>query len=213
MTSTKWRRASDSLIRSLRRSIRNQNQNDISRFCGFLLGTKRRGGTLYLVGAGRSFDVLRIFGARIMQEPISLPAQPLALAPKPHIGDDDSILICTGTGETASVISAVENWMRINENIGLITSFAAKKYNSSILKLITHPKTLLLLPGVTKRDIMRRRGDPHEIHPPLSAIFHRYTILIPSQTKFELSVLALLECVVTELYHSCRRKEDEAPMS
>lgn len=200
---SKWERASRILIRHLNISLRSLSQNDISKFCDFLLETKRRDGALYLIGAGRSLDVLKLFGARIMQDPINLVTQPLALLPKPHIGDVDSALICTGTGETAPVISITESWMKINKNIGLITSLASKKHNSRILELVTRPKSLIFLPGITKRDIERRRKRPHEIHSPLTEIFFKKTILIPSQTKFELAVLAFLESVITELYFIC----------
>jgi hypothetical protein len=195
-----WEQASKTLLKHLKFSLKHVDLGNVREFCSFLFDTKRKNGALYLIGAGRSLDVLTIFGARLMQDPINLVVRPLSLSPKPRIQDSDAALICTGTGETASVLSMAENWLKINKNAALITSPTAEKYASQIFKVIPHPKILILLPGMTKKDIIRRRENPTEIHPPLNEHF-KSGVLMPSPTKFELTSLLFLESVVTELYY------------
>lgn len=197
-----WEKASKALVRHLKFSTRQLDSNATSRFIKFLLGTRQRNGTVYLIGAGRSLDVLMIFGARLMKDPISLLVRPLALFPKPRIEDADAALVCSGTGETASVLSMIQSWVEINQNIGLLTSYAARKYASRIFQVVPNPSALILLTGITKKDIIRRRRYPTEIHPPLHGHF-KGGLLVPSPTKFELGSLLFLESVITELYYDC----------
>ena len=199
-----WERAFEELLNHLRDSLKYLNPDDTLRFCNFILETKDNAGTLYLVAAGRSLDVLTIFGARLMQPPISLVARPLALSPKPQIAKVDSALICTGTGETGSVLSMSKSWQKINKNVGLITSLAAKKYPSKIFNVVKKPKVSIFLPGITGTDIERRRNKPDQIHSPLSDLFHDGIVFVPSPTKFELTSLLFLESIITELYNTCK---------
>ena len=201
---SEWEKASKTLIANLQDSLKRSTQDEILQFCNFLLKTKSRGGAVYLIAAGRSLEVLRMFGARVMTSPISIVTRPLALSPKPQIEDIDSALICTGTGETATVFSMTKSWLDINKNVGLISSFAAKDYPSKIFSLVTKPNILILLPGIAPRDIERRRENPEEIHTPLLELFYDKTVFVPSPTIFELTTLLFLESIVTQLLFACK---------
>lgn len=194
-----WEKASKILIGNLQDSLRHPTPEQVARFCNFLQETKRRRGTVYLIAAGRSLDVLRMFAARVAKSPIDLYMRPIALLPKPQIKDEDSALICSGTGETESVISMTESWLDINENLALISSFAAKKKPSRIFSIVTKPKVLILLPGIKPRDIKRRRENPKEIFTPLLELYYDETVFVPSPTIFELAALIFLESIVKQL--------------
>jgi len=204
MSMSAWEKASKTLLANLQDSLKRSTPEEVSRFCSFVLETKSRGGAVYLLAVGRSLEVLRMFGARIMKPPISVVTRPLALAPKPHIEDIDSALICTGTGETATVLSMTKSWLAINKNVGLISSFSAKDCPSTIFSLVRKPNVLILLPGTTLRDIERRRKNPEEIHTPLLELFHDKTVFVPSPTLFELTALLFLESAVTQLFFACK---------
>jgi hypothetical protein len=195
---SEWKRASIETIRNLRISIKTQNQVEIIRFCSFLIQTRNNGGIVYLIAKGRSLDVLNMFGSRIKQPPIDIPNGSFSKA-KPRIRDVDSALICTGTGETDDVIRSARDWLKINQNVGLISSVAAKDYPSKIFSIVTHPNVIILLPGITRNNIDRRRKFPDEVHTPFSELFPNKDTLVPSPTIFELSAIHLLENLIPQL--------------
>jgi len=194
-----WEKASKALITNLQDSLKRSTTDEVVRFCSFLMETKSRDGTVYYIAAGRSLEVLNMFRARIVRSPLNLAMRPLALSPKPQIKDEDSALICTGTGETAEVLSNTSNWLVINRNIGLISSFAARDFPSTIFSLVSKPNVLVLLSGITPKDIQRRKDHPDETLTPLLELYYDKTVFVPSPTIFELTALIFLESIIKQL--------------
>jgi hypothetical protein len=199
-----WEKASKALIVNLQDSLKRSTVDEVMRFCSFLMETKSRGGTVYLIGAGRSLEVLMMFRARVVRSPLKFDLRPLPLFPKPQIEDGDSALVCTGTGETASVLSMTENWLAINRYVGLISSFAAQAFPSKIFSLVTRPNALVLLSGIAPRDIQRRRDNPEETLTPLLELYYDKTVFVPSPTIFELTALVFLESIIKQLLTTCQ---------
>lgn len=201
----KWDEASKKISKHLINSLKNINKKQIIGLKKFIINVKKRKGTLYLIAEGRSMDVLSMFGSRLTQDPIKLNIHQLTREPKPKIEKEDATLILTGTGETGPVIFAVKNWIRVNKNIALITSSAAKKERSAIFDVIKNPKPLILLSGIEPEDIHWKKNNPNKIHPPtLDALFFEGKLTVPGPTKFEMLSLLFLESMISEIYFTLR---------
>lgn len=186
-------------VTSLGQSV---DETDVGEFCKFILDTRNRSGRLFLCAEGRSMSILSLFGKRLAQDPLNIQVMPLALSSKPQIKDVDSVLICTGTGETQNVCFLAQNWVKMNNHVGLVTSAAAKEENARILGIVSsterRPEAIVFIPGTETDDVKRRREFPNEIYPSLRYYLRERRNTV-SASKFELGVLLFSEIVVLGL--------------
>ena len=205
---TDWKIAFYELLDFLGVSSKEINLEDAEAFIEFLKEVKRSSGTLYLVGAGRSLEVLSFVGHRLRQIPISMKVHSWEESFSPMIKDDDALLVLTGTGETKRVHAILDDWRDFkNENIALISSKIAVPEKSEIFSII-QPKVQILFPGITKEDIDWKRKNQGRIYPTL---FDLFTNRVPGPTKFEIFSLLFLESVVSELFNVYKSDEPEPP--
>ena len=148
---------------------------------------------VFVMGAGRSGLVAKAFAMRLVHLGIS--AYVVGETISPAIYDDDCILAISGSGETKTIVSAV--------NI-------AKNRGSKALALTSYPESslgklsdcVMLVKGRTKIDIddedyIKRQFDGN------------YVSLTPLGTAFELTSLMFLDGLIPELMQKMGKTEDD----
>jgi len=197
-----WGNSYYELVEHLRQRTGKISDGDVNNLVKFLNNIRSREGILYLIAAGRSMDVLRIFGARLRQIPIKLQVKSFMDTFKQKLANSDAILILTGTGETHDVNKIVKEW-DINNQIALISSKCAASTHTEIFDLV-EPEITVLLSGIEPRDIEWKRNNSGRTHPPL---FDLYNGSVPGPTKFEIESLVFLESIIAEMYREYRDQD------
>ena len=148
---------------------------------------------VFVMGAGRSGLVAKAFAMRLVHLGIS--AYVVGETISPAIYKEDCILAISGSGETKTIVSAVD---------------IAKKRGSKALALTSYPESsigkladcVMLVKGRTKidtddGDYIKRQIDGN------------YTSLTPLGTAFELTSLIFLDGLIAELMQKMGKTEDD----
>lgn len=120
---------------------------------------------IFLTGAGRSGVVIRAFANRLMHLGFSVSV--LGEISSPHSKSGDLVIICSGSGETASLVSLAEKAKCVGVNVALVTM----KPESSIGKLSS---ACVKLPGATKDENTR---DENTFSQPMGSSFEQLALL------------------------------------
>lgn len=148
---------------------------------------------VFVMGAGRSGLVAKAFAMRLVHLGIS--AYVVGETISPAIYKDDCILAISGSGETKTIVSAVD---------------IAKKRGSKALALTSYPESslgnladcVMLVKGRTKIDI----DDEDYIKRQIDG---NYVSLTPLGTAFELTSLIFLDGLIAELMQKMGKTEDD----
>ena len=148
---------------------------------------------IFVIGAGRSGLAGKAFAMRLMH--LGLSAYVVGETISPAIYADDCILAISGSGETNTVVNAVEISKNRGSKVIALTSYP----ESSLGKL---SDAILFVRGRTKievddKDYMKRQIDGN------------YTSLTPLGTAFEITSLVFLDGLVCELMHYMGKTESE----
>jgi len=165
------------------------DEDIINEFMDILTESKN----VFVMGAGRSGLVAKAFAMRLVHLGIS--AYVVGETISPAIYEEDCILAISGSGETKTIVSAVD---------------IAKKRGSKALTLTSYPESsigkladcVMLVKGRTKidtddGDYIKRQIDGN------------YTSLTPLGTAFELTSLIFLDGLIAELMQKMGKTEDD----
>jgi len=148
---------------------------------------------VFVMGAGRSGLVAKAFAMRLVHLGIS--AYVVGETISPAIYDDDCILAISGSGETNTIVSAVD----IAKNRGSKTLALTSYPESSLGKLAD---CVMKVKGRTKIDI----DDEDYIKRQIDG---NYVSLTPLGTAFELTSLIFLDGLIAELMQKMGKTEDD----
>ncbi|RBQ22458.1 3-hexulose-6-phosphate isomerase [Candidatus Methanobinarius endosymbioticus] len=165
------------------------DENVINEFMDILTESKN----VFVIGAGRSGLVAKAFAMRLVHLGIS--AYVVGETISPAIYDDDCILAISGSGETNTIVSAVD----IAKNRGS-KALALTSYPESSLGKLTD--SVMLVKGKTKIDI----DDEDYIKRQIDG---NYVSLTPLGTAFELTSLIFLDGLIAELMKKMGNTEDD----
>ena len=165
------------------------DEDIIEEFKNTLTGSKN----VFVMGAGRSGLVAKAFAMRLVHLGIS--AYVVGETISPAIYAEDCILAISGSGETKTIVSAVD---------------IAKKRGSRALTLTSYPESslgklsdcVMLVKGRTKIDIYDEDYIKRQID-------GNYASLTPLGTAFELTSLIFLDGLIAELMQKMGKTEDD----
>lgn len=165
------------------------DEDVINEFMNVLTESKN----VFVMGAGRSGLVAKAFAMRLVHLGIS--AYVVGETISPAIYADDCILAISGSGETKTIVSAVE---------------IAKNRGSKALALTSYPESslgkstdcVMLVKGRTKIDI----DDEDYIKRQIDG---NYVSLTPLGTAFELTSLIFLDGLIAALMQKMGKTEDD----
>ena len=116
------------------------NNDSLTEFFQFLLDSQKN--HIFLAGAGRSGIFMRAFTNRLMH--LGYSVSNVGEITSPHSKPDDLLIIGSGSGETASLVSLAQKAKKNHVKIVLITM----DKNSTIAKLAD---CIVVLPGVSPK--------------------------------------------------------------
>ena len=153
------------------------DEDSINDFENIIIESKN----VFVTGAGRSGLAAKAFAMRLMH--LGLSAYVVGETISPAIYEDDCIIAISGSGETNTIVSAVQ---------------IAKNRGSKVLAVTSYPDSTLghladsylLVKGRTKKEIDDENYMKRQIH-------GNYTSLTPLGTAFELTTLVFLDAIVS----------------
>jgi len=148
---------------------------------------------VFVLGAGRSGLAAKAFAMRLVHLGIS--AYVVGETISPAIYDTDCILAISGSGETKTIVSAVDIAKNRGSKALAITSYP----ESSLGKLSDR---VMLVKGRTKKDI----DDEDYIKRQIDG---NYVSLTPLGTAFELTALIFLDGLIASLMQKMGKTEDD----
>jgi 6-phospho-3-hexuloisomerase len=133
----------------------------------------------FLLASGRSAFILQCFATRL----VHLGAEVYMvtnLASMPALTKNDVLIVLSGSGTTAIVVSLLKNYVNTVKPYGIVT-------------ITSHPETIIgrvgditiKLKGRTKRDVDRDHTDT--------------AVLTPEGTQFEIAAFVYLDAIIAEL--------------
>ena len=136
----------------------------------------------FLLASGRSAFILQCFATRL----VHLGAEVYMitnLASMPALTKNDVLIVLSGSGTTAIVVSLLKNYVNTVKPYGIVT-------------ITSHPETIIgrvgditiKLKGRTKRDIGRVDRDHTDT-----------AVLTPEGTQFEIAAFVYLDAIIAEL--------------
>jgi len=181
--------AINEILKNIESATENLEEDVINSFMDILISSDN----IFVIGAGRSGLAARAFAMRLMH--LGLNVYVVGETISPAIYADDCILAISGSGETKSVVSAVET---------------AKQRGSKVLSLTSYPNAslgaksdvVMLVKGRTKidldgEDFIKRQIDGN------------HTSLTPLGTAFELTSLIFLDGLISELMYKLGKTETD----
>ncbi|MGQ9493777.1 MAG: 6-phospho-3-hexuloisomerase [Anaerolineae bacterium] len=133
-----------------------------------ILGSRRT----FVVGQGRSGLLMRMFALRLMQ--LGLTVHVVGDVTTPAIGAGDLLVACSGSGETAGVLTPARRAKQLGAKVAAVVA----QSGSSLSRLADHT---LLVPGETPKVSMAQRSK------------------LPLATVLEQAMLVVLDCVIARL--------------
>ncbi|PIO99324.1 3-hexulose-6-phosphate isomerase [uncultured Pleomorphomonas sp.] len=158
------------ILEELRAVLSKVSPDEVSAFAGDLLAARR----IFVAGAGRSGLAGRAFAMRLMH--FGLDAFVIGEIATPAYSGDDLLVVCSGSGETGSLVSIADKARRIGGKIALVTIVP----DSTIGKLADRR---LVLPAPSPK---AKAGDGVRSIQPMGSLF-------------EQALLLLLDAVILEL--------------
>jgi len=181
--------AIDQILKNIGSASEYIDEEVINEFKDILTNSK----SIFVMGAGRSGLAAKAFAMRLMH--LGRNAYVVGETISPAINEDDCILAISGSGETKTIVSAVE---------------IAKKRGSKVLSLTSYPESslgkisdvIMLVKGRTKIDSLDEDYIKRQIE-------GNYSSLTPLGTAFELTSLIFLDGLISELMEKLGKTEDD----
>ena len=181
--------AIDAILDNIKNAEEYLDEKEVENFIDVNVNAK----IIFVIGAGRSGLAAKAFAMRLMHLGIS--SYVVGETTTPAINAGDCLIAISGSGETNTIVSAV--------NI-------AKNRGSSVLALTSYPESTLgklcdayiFVKGRTKAEADDKNYMKRQIH-------GNYTSLTPLGTAFELTTLVFLDGLVAELMEVMEQTESD----
>ncbi|WNY24846.1 6-phospho-3-hexuloisomerase [Methanolapillus millepedarum] len=164
------------------------NRPDVCAMLEEIAETKKSGGRIFVVGAGRSGLMGKAFAMRLMH--MGFDAFVIGETITPSVKEDDVVIAISGSGGTASVLHVANKAKSLNAGVIGITS----KSGSDLGKI---SNVNVILPSKSRADA---------IEPKAGAVNQKSG---PMGTSFEILTLIFLDSVVVELIEITKASEEE----
>lgn len=151
----------DKVLLELTNNSKKIDRNQVDGFIKKILEAKH----VFLTGAGRSGIVTRAFANRLMHLGFSVSV--LGEISSPHSKNGDLVIICSGSGETGSLVSLATKAKSVGVSVALVTM----KPDSTIGKMAD---CVLQIPGTTKEENDR---EENAFAQPMGSAFEQLTLL------------------------------------
>jgi 6-phospho-3-hexuloisomerase len=165
------------------------DEESIDKFQNIIIGSDN----VFVTGAGRSGLAAKAFAMRLMH--LGLSAYVVGETISPAINEEDCIIAISGSGETNTIVSAVNIAKNRGSKVLAVTSYP----ESTLGKLAD---SCLLVKGRTKKEVDDENYMKRQIN-------GNYTSLTPLGTAFELTTLVFLDAIVSELMEKMHQTESD----
>lgn len=135
--------------------------NEIEQMCDMILTSDR----IFTVGRGRSGLVSKMFAMRLMH--LNLEAFAIDEVVTPSIKSGDLMIICSGSGKTASLVTMAEKAVSLGASLQIITASAG----STIAKMANGT---VLIPGYTPKNSVNK----HLSIQPMGSQFEQLLLIV-----------------------------------
>ncbi|MGP3668135.1 MAG: 6-phospho-3-hexuloisomerase [Candidatus Bathyarchaeota archaeon] len=186
------KKAVDEIVESLSKSLKNIDEEQVSKLIDILLKAKERNKKILLVGAGRSGLVGRAFAMRLMH--LNFNVHVVGETITPAVEEDDILLAVSGSGTTTTVVTAAKIAKKVKARVVAITSYPRSPLGRcSDHIVVIHGRTKI----AGKKDYFSRQilG----VHEPLA----------PLGTLFEAVTSIFFDALIVELMHRLGKTEEE----
>lgn len=186
------KKAVDEIVESLSKSLKNIDEEQVSKLVDILLKAKERNKKILLVGAGRSGLVGRAFAMRLMH--LNFNVHVVGETITPAVEEDDILLAVSGSGTTTTVVTAAKIAKKVKAKVVAITSYPRSPLGRcSDHTVVIHGRTKI----AGKKDYFSRQilG----VHEPLA----------PLGTLFEATASIFFDALIVELMHRLGKTEEE----
>jgi len=188
-----WWEASEEILRGIKTAIDDLDQGQVEEMLDILYDAMGEGRKALIVGAGRSGLVGKAFAMRLMH--LGFDVYVMGETITPAIGDDDLVIVISGSGSGAMSLTAARLAKRLGTRIIAVTSFP----DSELGKTADH---VVVVPG---REAIAREQEYQA-----RQLLGEHESLAPMGTLFEDTCTVFLDSVVAELM--ARLKVSEASM-
>lgn len=170
------------LLRSIEAALNGLNPVEVELILSSLQEAQKERSKVLIIGAGRSGLVGKAFAMRLMH--LGFDVYVLGETITPHVGDNDLVIVISGSGTTSGPLNAANMAKKLNSKVIAITS----KENSPLAKTAD---LVVDIPGrqdIAKEDeyTSRQLKGQHES-------------LAPMGTMFEDTCMIFLDSVIAEL--------------
>ncbi|MGC9181583.1 6-phospho-3-hexuloisomerase [Thermogladius sp.] len=186
------RRAMLEIIDYVTKSIEVISDQDKDRLIETLVDAYKRGGKVFVTGAGRSGLVIKAFALRLMHLGFQVYVMGETIVPSMRKGD--VLIALSGSGRTKSVVSVAEAAKSVGAVIVSITTYL----DSPLARL---GDVVVLIPGRTK---LAREDDYY-----VRQVMGLHEPLTPLGTLFEDTVMIFLDGVIVELMEKLGVSEED----
>ncbi|AFK51067.1 3-hexulose-6-phosphate isomerase [Thermogladius calderae 1633] len=180
------------IIDYVTKSIEVISDQDKDRLIETLVDAYKRGGKVFVTGAGRSGLVIKAFALRLMHLGFQVYVMGETIVPSMKKGD--VLIALSGSGRTKSVVSVAEAAKSVGAVIVSITTYL----DSPLARL---GDVVVLIPGRTK---LAREDDYY-----VRQVMGLHEPLTPLGTLFEDTVMIFLDGVIVELMEKLGVSEDD----
>lgn len=140
----------DQISEEIRRTLNLIDEYSMDEFIQNIINADR----IYCAGAGRSGNIARSFANRLMQ--MGLNVYVVGESTVPSFREKDLLIVCSGSGETKSVLGYAQKAIALNGTVALITI----NDQSSIARLAD---TVVVIDAVSPKSL--KQGDMPTIQP------------------------------------------------
>jgi len=136
----------------------------------------------FLLASGRSAFILQCFATRL----VHLGAEVYMvtnLASMPAVTKNDILIVLSGSGTTAIVVSLLKNYVNTVKPYGIVT-------------ITSHPETII---GRVGDITIKLKGRTKRDHDPVERDHTDTAVLTPEGTQFEIAAFVYLDAIIAEL--------------
>lgn len=188
-----WQKLNESL-KSSYFELKSQ-EKQIKSFIKLLVQTKKDGGSIFLIGAGRSASILNFFMTRLIQLEFSDKNLSVITEERiPLLDPEKTLVIClSGTGLTEPAISYAVEYAKSRTLTIFITGNRQENHLKS--PLLNHANIVIYIPGISEYDLVIKKEKPRAYGKDQRIKFD----LVPGPSLFECSAIFFLEAVISVL--------------
>jgi len=170
------------LLKSIEAALTGLNPVEVEALLSSLEKARKDNSKVLIVGAGRSGLVGKAFAMRLMH--LGFDVYVLGETITPHVGENDLVLIISGSGKTSGPLNAAN---------------MAKKLNAKVIAITSQESSPLAITADQVVDIPGRQDIAKEDEYTSRQLKGQHESLAPMGTMFEDTCMLFLDSVIAEL--------------